>query len=503
MLATKQPYWLHDVLVRGMLTVITFSSVFGARSDIQCVKLLPTCLTIDPRSDRSDAAVAEDLDWMGMTLQERQDKAKELANMMRVLAKDPVLGAHQDLRRNCGNIVNFMESSFMFIQPSGNLMMPKQGCKRMGQRYGLFYDAVYMLRALRQVTMLRSSADLLPSLQNACQMLLPPHCADMFDKVLSSSRVPHKSTLSWFLMQADVGWMLYQRRCMAVLLESDNLPVCYMMADASEQAGTDWLITSYKMIEATNILKAADCVDDLNHWYESSFDMTAISDGADPPLIPSDVVAEEEFLRDAIHMVTLPPAGIGARHGSLVHKLHAKLHSSRLVMPSDKALQIFCKKCTVSHTTDMGTELLFNDVDADIVRFTRQFSDPVDVRPPSTSLLDIVSGSMSAEDVGVGSSWEGAADTGKARMHRLSITMPGLLHILHNAVVAMTDALEHFQWFYTPFNGLLGFMNRKIHRSLVLGTCFSTPPACHWKKTSKETSWQAAGALGFTDRQNR
>ena len=73
---------------------------------------------------------------------------------------------------------------------------------------------------------------------------------------------------------------------MAVLLESEHLPVCYMMADASEQAGTDWLITSYKMIEATNILKAADCVDDLNHWYESSFDMTAISDAQIHHLFP-------------------------------------------------------------------------------------------------------------------------------------------------------------------------------------------------------------------------
>ena len=202
----------------------------------------------------------------------------------------------------------------------------------------------------------------------------------------------------------------------------------------------------------------------------------------------------ERVLSDEIDVITLPCAGVGARHASLVHKLHGKFHQTRLHMPSSRALQVFCCKCTVSHTTDMGTELMFNDVETDIARFTTQFADPLVLRPAPASFLDILSGDG---DVAGDVQTQRCADSenqgrlsdvqteGKARVHGWSITIPGLLHMLHNDVVDMTDALENFQWFFKPFNGLLKFMNRTIHRTLVLGTCFSKPPASHWRKQIK------------------
>jgi hypothetical protein len=483
-MAIKQPFWLHYFLVRQISPVVLMPNLVSYR--VGHKQVLPVCLTAAVADNVDDDN--DDIDWMGMSVTERQERGVALANLVRVLAVDPLLASdkHAELRRNCSNIINFMESAVMCVQPSGDLNISRGG-DQMKQNYGMVYDAVFMLRCLRQTMMLRSSADLMPSLQNACRILLPAQCSDYFDKVLASTSVPHKSTLSRFLLQADVGWMVYQRKCMATLLASDDLPICYFMADSSEQAGTDWLISSYKTISSSSLLQAADAVDELSSWFEVNYNMQAVAEGEYPPAIPWDIKAAEEFLVEELTTVILPPAGVGARHGSLTHKLHGKLHSSRLHMPTTQALQVFTTQCIVSHTTDMGTELAFNDARGNVTSFVKHFRDPTVASSAPVSLIDIMSGHADGSDAVEGMDSEQLADSGEqppneVRIHGFALTIPGLLHILHKAVVDMSEALQHFTWFFKPFNSLLTMMQRKIHRSLVIGTCYAKPPASHWAK---------------------
>ena len=119
--------------------------------------------------------------------------------------------------------------------------------------------------------------------------------------------------------------------------------------------------------------------------------------------------------------------------------------------------------------------------------FVKHFREPTVASSAPVSLIDIMSGHTDGKDAVGGMDSEQPAVSGEpppneVRIHGFALTIPGLLHILHKAVVDKLEALQHFTLFFKPFNSLLTMMQRKIHRSLVIGTCYAKPPASHWAK---------------------
>jgi hypothetical protein len=99
-----------------------------------------------------------------------------------------------------------------------------------------------------------------------------------------------------------------------------------------------------------------------------------------------------------------------------------------------------------------------------------------DTGPPAPDVPDAL-----PLPTGRGNGSKGDSDSdGNERWDRLfchMLAIPGMMHVLHNAVHDVKKALEFFPWFMKSFKVFCRFMKKKFYRDRVIGICFSQPPA--------------------------
>ena len=118
----------------------------------------------------------------------------------------------------------------------------------------------------------------------------------------------------------------------------------YILCDSSPQAGRDWVMTEYKMLSTEHAVAVFEAVKQLFQIKKGE------STGCKPE------GAESFNTIDAgcsSHM--FPPGAVGSRRASLLHKLHAVLHSMRMDLGSWNEVKDFCDDI-VAFTTDAGVE---------------------------------------------------------------------------------------------------------------------------------------------------
>ena len=144
----------------------------------------------------------------------------------------------------------------------------------------------------------------------------------------------------------------------------------------------------------------------------------------------------------------LPPAALGSKRASLLHKVHALLHGIRMESASWRAVGELLQN-VVSVTTDQGVESGIADVHS------------VDLDAMFPHLTDLTEDPEHLNLVSCDAPALGAA----ADIHHLmplAIWVPGALHMLHGAAHELTNGLAHFDEIYYPM--LADFTNFFKHQ---------------------------------------
>ena len=298
------------------------------------------------------------------------------------------------------------------------------------------------------------------------------------------------------------------------------------MVDASTQVGAAWLVTCYTEVDGARLLPLSDALDTLLALGETS-GMADDSDDAHQ----SEKSQLQDYIISSQSTHTLPPVGIGVGAGNLLHKANCILHQLRLELPSWQAVKNF-GKTVVSFTTDLGVEAGLHtlsssvDLDAFVPGFQNLYQsegdgvaeadDAEDVpmndaevaedncsnhcmgdnfrdgeeAPPEAAVEGVALAPDEDMELHLGSDASAGIDsaTDDCLLFSSALLVPGLMHVLHNAVRDVTKVLESYDWFFQAFSVFCNFCKHKPNRDRIVGQCFAKPPA----------SWAAESILAFS-----
>ena len=121
-----------------------------------------------------------------------------------------------------------------------------------------------------------------------------------------------------------------------------SLVVPFLLCDSSPQANKDWVLAECRLLTkevAIKVFRAVQLLFETKDESDPTVDRAALF-----------AIVDEGCAR---HMY--PPGAVGSRRASLLHKLHAVLHSMRLEMGSWAAVKAWASE-VFSFTTDAGVE---------------------------------------------------------------------------------------------------------------------------------------------------
>ena len=182
--------------------------------------------------------------------------------------------------------------------------------------------------------------------RHAGKVLLAPSIADqVLDRLIPARgrlTKPAASTRRFALYLLDVGFMLYWKEFHE---KNTGNMYYYWMADSSPQKGYDWLNSGCYCVRASSAKACLDAVRSLGSGRE----------------LPEHEIGElSRLLLDEVFFHYLPPVVLGKGAAAVEQKLAGWTYALWLetnARPLHKAVM----DGTRSWTTDMGTELAFND----------------------------------------------------------------------------------------------------------------------------------------------
>ena len=320
------------------------------------------------------------------------------------------------------------------------------------------YNAYYLLHCFLLCDLLRADSSLGEAVRYACQIALPKHVQDVVLLMLDDGNrpVPSAATVSRLRLKVDVAWMLLARKKMEDLLR-DGL-VVHCMVDSSPQGGHD-----YELLHVTFLAKH-----DLNHFHVEVCALEALKKLSIAERV--DKIDNErrimDHMRRYLQMCTPPPVllGMGKHRSGLQMKFHAAMHAAYLIAGPGKNLEKFISSVW-TWVSDLGTEAGFSHIG-------------------KMNLRELFPYIMESEDQANPSLHEEVDLAGEnvAPLHREpfvscegSVSIPGVLHILHNCFLSLGGAMQEF----SPTVGLLKevatLLSQPESKERLLNTCFTGP----------------------------
>ena len=250
--------------------------------------------------------------------------------------------------------------------------------------------------------------------------------------------------------------------------------IVYRTVDASPQGGYDWVMHGWRAIRADRIIALFR----LAH--------TLIRGASDEEFDQEQVIGE---LEPDLRMVQGTPCAVASGRCSLLHKIHALVHSVRMMCVSWLQTILFMNS-TFCFCGDLGTEShisqfrgslteLFGDwikeSDAAVHGEGQDDEDPVpdlEVAPPADCNFDVV------DDVAGGVLQDPSDEQilhGDPWIMDLtpSLFISGMLHIIHKATEELGTILYHFQSYLQDLTHVTRLLRRRWSRTRLLQTCFS------------------------------
>ena len=320
-------------------------------------------------------------------------------------------------------------------------------------------------------------------------------------------RAPSASTLRRLSFGIDAAAMLWERTRRSTL----SCATSYGWADASPQGGRDWLLIKVVTHRREPGDRSRPSMADL---LRQATMLTVPADTSATGLTAAEQEARAaavRVLRENFTARVLPPTALGLKRANLAHKAAALVHSFALETEQSIAHLDAELASLVSFTTDLGVESGIPDF---------RLSCPVDLIPlwmrqpyelieadvlaevdgmlPARNVVDILPDDSAWQDAQIEpDGGEGFMEplveqvgpaacprVGKSASHdspnakrqlvpllKYAIPVPGLLHILSNALQDVTSTLKYWPEYKVQLNNLSAFLRHKSRLDLFVATC--------------------------------
>ncbi|CAK9065537.1 unnamed protein product [Durusdinium trenchii] len=319
------------------------------------------------------------------------------------------------------------------------------------------YNVFYLLHCFVLCDLLKSDKSLEEAVQHACRIALPKHIQDVVLNMLRNKKrpVPSPSTVSRLRLKLDVGWMMMTRNTIDKMLNVEGGVVVNCMVDSSPQGGHD-----YELLQVSIVRKR-----DLAQLHVDILALERMSNLSLEERVQN--LQEEKVIMNRIcsccHVFTPPPVllGLGKGRSTLALKFHAAMHALYLMAgPSENLEKFTSSVCT--WVSDYGTEAGFAHVRRMPLRALFPYILESEQRG-DTYQQDEVDFSVAVPG------------SPKKEPHidcEHSISVPGLLHILHNAFLGLGGAMVHFQETINRLKEVAALLDRPETKERLLATCY-------------------------------
>ena len=331
------------------------------------------------------------------------------------------------------------------------------------------YRAIFLIQCVMLSFHLKSSSTVGLALQRAFAVL-----PDIWQKTLSAcfsvECVPSGATISRARLYLDAAFMHYMREKHERLIDEEA--VFFALTDSSPQGLQNWLMTETFGVGGQDLMHAAEVFFDLCLLSKRQSEMGGNEDRLNVEDLES-VLERTEQIRRAFMHHTFPPTGLGVRHTTLSHKVHAYLHSLRLEHSTWELLQKFLKR-TFTYTSDMGTEGSFNLTRVDVPSYFGYWPDQSSNSHLALEFQDADIDQPAEEDdgAGVGPLQEAASPECHSLDLSSSLWVPGMFHIIDNAT---KDVLRKSDVWCSDVKGMLEsvllFFNAFHRRKWFIAKC--------------------------------
>lgn len=319
----------------------------------------------------------------------------------------------QNLRRLTVSLQAYVDESNVaglarHIPNLGKLEMEVgDGCQRASKR--LAYKSAFLIHVLIMSGLIMHDANLRQVLAGAFGLMLPPSLAAPLVRAVEDAKaipLPHKSTISRWRMLLDSAFMMWTR----VRLQQEH--VHFGMVDSSTQGGKDYVLVVIASILKADLPALVERADDLAFMHKNRTEIDEALRDIDKEQSIMDFIAK----RIVLHRP--PPVMLASGRTRLFDKF--------LETGSPDALRAFLQGLLVL-TTDLGVE--FN------LATVRPME--ANVLFPYASFANLGGQEFSAEVVDFDDGGDPSALVGFTD----SLSIPGVLHIIHNASNELLDSM--------------------------------------------------------------
>ena len=365
-----------------------------------------------------------------------------------------------------------------------------RGAAATGKTARTTFKAKAIVTAVQSCTLLRDSGDLERQMRCAVRLLLPDQAEDLTRAMgRGLVRAPSPASVSRWRLAVDVGFMFVMRSLVA---QNRSHAVRCLLADSSPQRGFDWFLTEWHTLAPANFDSWMSNVWQLIHnrcraqQLSQALESTC-HDQADLESQLYDLQQERKTLE------TLPqgtashgsqptvdvhlsfPTAQGSKRASIVHKIHALLHTLYLEVGGWHQVAGFLASVR-SVTTDFGAESGLADmgsIDVSALFPWTSAAEAPNFDNPQADMSDFLQPDPNPNPEAAPENTfieTRVMDNGEThlflpKLFPLALQVPGGLHILHHTVEEITSCLEGYEsWFFPGLKAVTAVMGKKYVR---------------------------------------
>ena len=334
---------------------------------------------------------------------------------------------------------------------------------------GRTFNIYLLLNCFWTCGFLRSDDALRNSVELACRLALPPSAAEA---LLASWRtqarlVPSKSTMSRLRLKIDVAYMLLTRQRLQALMD-DGGHIVYPMVDASPQGGSDYELMLLSMVRRKDLAQMQHDIATLEKMRFLSLEERIQSQSKERELMLN--------ISKGImwHVAPLVLLGMGKGRSGLPSKFRAVVHTLMLMVGHWRPLEALIKSIH-SWVSDYGTEVAIPDVEKILLsEISAYLKDPeplehdreLELAPPLVAEAEV---DLTADGPEDGAQEEPCADV------EGSVSVPGKLHIIHNASRDIGKNMADYDDVIYKLKQVAGMMTGKESGQRLIATCYQGP----------------------------
>ena len=316
------------------------------------------------------------------------------------------------------------------------------------QRNRQAYSSLFMIKMLLLTRLIPGSVDVKKVLLDAASLLFP-HLSRVCEQLLDKPHVfPTPGTRHQARLVLDCALLLWRR----LQGNSGNEYVRFAGADASPQAGHDFLLSSSDYIRKDKLVPLVQAVRRMIQDAEDRLLGTWTGQSEQS-------IADHQFVRCSLRKEDDIPVALGNSASSAAHKVAGMLHKYALRCSSEVALQNYLSS-VFSFCSDMGTELHISSfrvqtLDQLLPSWLRlgDLTEDVQCCAPDSLLLesDVCLPSDSNQLVSLPNPAEDPHETDQVNSQPFlpkALLIPGMLHVMSNGLQHVTSQLTYFDhWF--------------------------------------------------------